>query len=72
VDRSNGRTVERGRNITQRGVQRRLITGIVWLIIGVAGTALLIYFDAPRAWRLALLLPLGLASNGILQARAKT
>ena len=59
-------------NIGARQRQRRLVGGLVALAIAAALCAGLIVGDAPRWWRLLLVLPLFSAASGILQYREKT
>ena len=59
-------------NIGHRGIHRRRMGGIVWLVVSLVAAALLIAFGAPRAWRLTLVIPFALAAIGLLQAREKT
>ena len=59
-------------NIGPRERRRRLILGIA--MFGIVGlvAALLVFADAPRAWRLFALFPAWVGSIGVLQAREKT
>lgn len=59
-------------NIGPRQRQRRLVGGLVALAIAAALCAWLIASDAPRPWRLLLILPLFGAASGVFQHRAKT
>ena len=59
-------------NIGERGARRRRTIGMVWAVIAVVATIALATSDAPRSWRLLLVVPFGLAANGFLQAREKT
>jgi hypothetical protein len=59
-------------NIVDRGARRRRAGGVVWLAIAVAAEVILVWLDAPRLWRLALVLPFGLAAVGFLQAHERT
>ena len=59
-------------NIVDRGARRRRAGGVVWLLIAIAGAALLVWLREPRWWRLALALPFGLAALGFIQARERT
>jgi uncharacterized membrane protein (UPF0136 family) len=59
-------------NIDDRGARRRALGGIVWLVVAVVATAALLATHAPRAYRLALVVPFALAALGWLQAREKT
>lgn len=63
---------ERVANITERGARQRRALGVVFLVIALAAAAAMIAFDVPRAWRLLLAIPFGIAANGFLQAREKT
>lgn len=59
-------------NIGGRGIRQRRITGIVWLVLGVAALIVMLVTHAPRGARLWLAIPFALAALGLLQARAKT
>ena len=59
-------------NIGPRQRQRRLVFGLVALAIAAALCAWLIVEDAPRWWRLLVILPLFGAASGVLQYREKT
>ena len=59
-------------NIGARGARWRRLGGVVWLVVGVVAAALLVSLDAPRWWRLALVVPFGLGAIGFLQARERT
>lgn len=59
-------------NIGPRQRRRRLVGGLVALAIATALCGWLIASDAPRWWRLLLVLPLFGAASGILQYREKT
>ena len=59
-------------NIGPRQRQRRLVGGLAALAIAAALCAWLIVTDAPRPWRLLLVLPLFGAASGVLQWREKT
>lgn len=59
-------------NIGSRGARRRRRGGIVWLVVAAAAFVALLATGAPRAARLLLVSPFGLAATGFLQARQKT
>ncbi len=59
-------------NIGARGIRQRRITGVVWLVLGVAALIVMLVTHAPRGARLWLAIPFALAALGLLQARAKT
>jgi hypothetical protein len=59
-------------NIGARGATRRARNGYVWLVGAIVAALILIATGAPRALRLALLVPFGAAAIGLLQAREKT
>jgi fatty acid desaturase len=59
-------------NIGPRGARRRQLGGAAWLVVALAAAALLVSLGAPRWWRLALVVPFGLAAIGFLQARERT
>lgn len=64
--------MSRVENLCARGARRRLVLGVVCLVAAVVAGGLLIWFDAPRAWRLSLVVPLGIAANAFLEARERT
>jgi hypothetical protein len=59
-------------NIGERGARRRRMSGWMWTAVTVVAVIALIVARAPRATRLFLALPVGLAAIGFLQAREKT
>jgi hypothetical protein len=59
-------------NIGTEGRRKRMVFGVVTLVVAVGLWAGLVHFDADRWWRLAVFLPLLLAGIGIFQARART
>jgi hypothetical protein len=59
-------------NMTAGGRRQRLVMGIVALIVAAGLGAALWTGGAPRAWRLALLIPLWVAGLGFFQAREGT
>ncbi len=59
-------------NLSPRGRQRRLALGVAGLGAGALLLVLLVAADAPRAWRLATVLPFWAGALGLLQARAAT
>lgn len=59
-------------NIGPRQRRRRLVGGLVALAIAAVLCAWLVASDAPRWWRLLLVLPLFGAASGVLQYREKT
>jgi len=59
-------------NIGERGARIRRRTGWVWTAVTVVAVTSLIDAHAPRAARLFVTLPVGLAAIGFLQAREKT
>jgi len=63
---------ERVANIGPEGARRRRRGGIAWLIVAALALAALLITGAPRAARLLLAIPFGLAATGFLQARQKT
>ena len=56
-------------NIGDRGARRRLISGVVWIVIGAGVLIALLVTGAPRVARLILAIPVGLSAIGFLQAR---
>ena len=64
--------VEHVANIGERGAERRRRGGFVWLTVAAIALAAMFVFHAPREARLALVLPIGFAAAGFLQAREKT
>ena len=59
-------------NLGRREQQKRLVFGIVMLIVAVALTVVLVRTGANRWWRLIVFLPFALAGHGLFQAREKT
>lgn len=59
-------------NIGPRERKKRMRFGLVLLVAGAGGAAVLIGVDANRLWRLALFLPFWAGAVGVLQAREKT
>ena len=59
-------------NIGDRGARRRLISGVVWIVIGAGVLIALLVTGAPRVARLILAIPVGLSAIGFLQARERT
>ena len=59
-------------NIDARGRKRRLIGGVVWLVIAVAATATLAALRARDGWYALLVVPFTLAALGWFQARERT
>lgn len=59
-------------NIDARGQRRRLIGGVVWLVIAAAATATLVALRARDGWYVLLVVPFTLAALGWFQARERT
>lgn len=59
-------------NIGERGRQRRLRGGLIWLVAGMAGTVACIQFAAPPLAFAGLFIVYYLAAIGYFQAREKT
>lgn len=59
-------------NIGPREQLKRLVMGIVFLIISAGLAFSMIAYDAPRAFRLVIFFPLWMAGLGLFQAREKT
>jgi hypothetical protein len=59
-------------NLGPRQAHRRLVLGLVMLLVGVAGLVALIAAGAPRWWRVGLVVPFWIGELGLFQARAKT
>jgi hypothetical protein len=59
-------------NINARGARRRRQGGFWSLAIAVVAFVTLVVVGAPRSYRAALAIPIGLAAIGFLQAREKT
>ena len=64
----------RGRvaNIDAQGRRRRLVGGVVWLVVATAGTAALVALRAREGWYALLVVPFTLAALGWFQARERT
>ena len=52
--------------------RKRLVFGVILLILGVAAGAGLVLLAVPRLWRLVAFLPLFVGVMGVLQYRART
>jgi len=59
-------------NIGPRERRRRLVGGFVFLLIAVCVVGFLMLLNAPRPWRLLVVLPAWGAAIGFFQVRAKT
>ncbi len=59
-------------NIDARGRQRRLIGGVVWLVVATAAAAALVALRARDGWYALLVMPFTLAALGWFQARERT
>jgi hypothetical protein len=59
-------------NIGPRERRRRLVFGLVMLVIGFGGLATLLVLQVDLAWRAVLFLPFWLAALGYFQSRAST
>jgi hypothetical protein len=59
-------------NIGPRERRRRLIGGIALLVVATAVGVSLIWFNAPRPWRLLVFLPTWAGALGVFQVTAKT
>lgn len=68
TDESPGRVA----NIDARGRRRRLVGGVVWLVVAAAATATLVALQARDGWYALLVVPLTLAALGWFQARERT
>ena len=60
------------RNIGPREQLKRRVMGIVFLVVGAALAFLMIAYDAPRPFRVAVFFPLWMAGLGLFQASGKT
>ena len=59
-------------NIGPRERQRRLVGGFVFLFIAACVAGCLIWFEAPRPWRLLVFLPAWASAIGFFQVTEKT
>ena len=59
-------------NIGPKEQRNRLLFGTGFLVMGLFAAAALIRADAPRPWRLLLVVPFWLAGLGLFQARERT
>ena len=59
-------------NIGTAGRRKRMVFGVVTLVVAVMLWVGLVHFDADRWWRLTVFLPLLLGGIGVFQARART
>ena len=63
---------ERVANIDARGRRRRLLGGVVWLVVATAATVTLVGLRARDGWYSLLVVPFTLAALGWFQARERT
>lgn len=68
----NGSTAERIANIGVGERRKRLLFGIVALIVGMVIAALLVVVAAPPLWRLPLVAVFYAGALGVFQSRDKT
>jgi hypothetical protein len=59
-------------NIGPRERRRRLVGGIALLLVAACVGASLVWFGAPRPWRLLVFLPAWAGALGVFQVTAKT
>jgi hypothetical protein len=59
-------------NIGPRERRRRLVGGFIFLAIAAGVAASLVWFEAPRSWRLLVFLPAWAAALGFFQVSEKT
>jgi hypothetical protein len=59
-------------NIGPRERKRRLIGGVVFLLVAACVAGCLIWFNAPRPWRLLVFLPAWASAIGFFQVTGKT
>ena len=59
-------------NIDASGRRRRLVGGVVWLVVAAAATATLVALRAREGWYALLVVPFTLAALGWFQARERT
>jgi hypothetical protein len=59
-------------NIGPRERRRRTVGGVVFLLVTLCVGGCLMWFEAPRPWRLLVFLPAWAAALGIFQVTAKT
>ncbi|HEY4218160.1 MAG TPA: hypothetical protein VGM67_13535 [Gemmatimonadaceae bacterium] len=59
-------------NLVAAGVRRRRVGGFVGLVAAIVVFVALVLTNAPRAWRLVLILPLFISAVGFFQASEKT
>jgi hypothetical protein len=59
-------------NIGPRERRRRLLGGFAFLLVAAFVGATLVWFEAPRPWRLLVFLPAWAAALGFFQVSAKT
>ena len=67
-----GRSPGRVENIDAQGRRRRLVGGVVWLVVAVATTTTLVAMRARDGWYALLVVPFTLAALGWFQARERT
>lgn len=59
-------------NIDDRGRRRRLIGGVVWLVVAALATAAMVALRARDGWSALLVVPFTLAALGYFQAKQRT
>ena len=59
-------------NIGPRECHRRLISGVALLVLAACIAGCLVWFDAPRLWRVLVFLPAWAGALGVFQVSAKT
>ncbi len=59
-------------NIGPQECKKRMMSGVIMLLLSLGGLFLCIQFGVPRAWRTLLFIPNFLAALGFYQARNKT
>lgn len=59
-------------NLGARENRKRLVFGLVMLLVALFAAGVLLTSGVSRWWRLALFIPFALATHGLLQAREKT
>jgi len=59
-------------NIGPRERRKRVMTGVLSLLVGLAAFAALLALGAPRVWRLGLFLPFWFGALGWFQAQGHT
>ena len=59
-------------NIGPRERQRRMVGGVIFLVVAACTAGCLLWFGVPRLWRVVVFVPVWAAAVGFFQVHAKT